>query len=108
VLWVVFLQQQYGFTLTQVTLLDLPFWIGKFIFEIPTGVVADRYGRRLSLAISAGLSSLTWLVFSLSGSFWVLAAAQFAGAFGATFSSGADEALLYETIKALGREQEYA
>ncbi len=108
VLWVVFLQKQYGFSLTEVTLLDLPFWAGKFLFEIPTGVVADRYGRRLSLAIASGLVCLSWAVFSLIGSFWVLALTQVVGAIGATFESGANEALLFESLKALGREDEYA
>lgn len=108
VLWVVFLQQQHGLTLTAVTLLDLPFWAGKFLFEIPTGVVADRYGRKLSIAISMGMSSAIWLVFAFSNSFWMLAAAQFIGALGATFSSGADEALLFESVKASGRQPEYA
>lgn len=108
VLWVVFLQQQHGLTLTQVTLLDLPFWVGKFLFELPTGVVADRYGRKLSLIISMAMASAIWLVFAISNSFWMLAAAQFVGALGATFSSGADEALLFESVKAGGRQAEYA
>lgn len=108
VLWVIFMQQHYGFSMTEVTLLDLPFWAGKFIFEIPTGVVADRFGRKLSLAISSGLSAVIWMVFSLVGNFWLLVLAQFIGALAATFSSGADEALLYESVRGLGREDEYA
>ncbi len=108
VLWVVFLQNYYGFSLTQVTLLDLPFWIGRFIFEIPTGVVADRFGRRVSLAICASLSSVIWLVFATFGQFWVMVIAQFLGGLAATFSSGADEALLFESVKAEGRSEQYA
>lgn len=108
VLWVIFLQRQYGFTLTEVVLLDIPFWIGKVLFEIPTGIVADRYGRRVSLIISTLLSGLIWLVFSLTGSFWALALAQLIGAMAATFSSGADEALLYESLRGVGRESDYA
>ena len=108
VLWVIFLQRQYGFTLTEVVLLDIPFWVGKLLFEIPTGVVADRFGRRVSLAISTALSSLIWLAFSLTGNFWALALAQWIGAAAATFSSGADEALLYESLRGVDREGDYA
>lgn len=108
VLWVVFLQQHYGYSLTDVTLLDLPFWLGMFLFEIPTGIVADRYGRKLSLALSGIVGTIVWLVFASSGEFLVMASAQFVGGLAVTFSSGADEALLYETMKALGREDEYA
>jgi MFS family permease len=108
VLWVVFLQQRYGYSLTEVTLLDLPFWLGIFLFEIPTGIVADKYGRKLSLTLSALIGTLMWLVFASSGEFWVMASAQFVGGLAVTFSSGADEALLYETTKALNREADYA
>jgi fucose permease len=108
VLWVVFLQRHYGYSLTEVTLLDLPFWLGIFLFEIPTGIVADRYGRKLSLTLSAVIGTAIWLVFATSGEFWVMASAQFVGGLAVTFSSGADEALLYETMKALDRETEYA
>jgi cyanate permease len=38
----------------------------------------------------------------------MLAVAQFIGAFAATFQSGADEALLFESMQGLGREEEYA
>ncbi len=108
VLWVVFLQQHYGYSLTEVTLLDLPFWLGIFLFEIPTGIVADKYGRKLSLSLSAIIGCAIWLVFALSGDFLVMASAQFIGGLAVTFSSGADEALLFETMKVLGREDEYA
>jgi hypothetical protein len=108
VLWVVFLQQRYGYSLTEVTLLDLPFWLGIFLFEIPTGIVADKYGRKLSLTLSAVIGTAIWLVFASSGEFWVMASAQFVGGLAVTFSSGADEALLYETTKALNREADYA
>lgn len=107
VLWVVFLQQRHGFSLTQVTLLDLPFWIGRLLFEIPTGLIADHYGRRLSLAVSAVISSITWAVFALINSFPLFLLMQVFGAFGATFQTGADDALLFESMYALRREDEY-
>lgn len=108
VLWVVFLQQVHGFNLTQVTLLDIPFWPGRFLFEIPTGIVADRYGRRFSLAVSSVLCGIIWLVFAVTNSFALFAVAQFFGALAATFSTGADESLLFESLQGLSRKEEYA
>jgi MFS family permease len=75
---------------------------------MPTGIVAGRYGRKLSLALSAVIASAVWLVYASPGDFVVMAIAQFIGGIAATFSSGANEALLYETMKALRREDEYA
>ena len=108
VLWVVFLQRQHSLSLTEVTILDVVFWIGKFLFEIPTGVVADRYGRKLSLTMGAAIGSLSWVGFALFKSFPMLCVAQFVGAFAATFDSGASEAILYESTEALGRKSAYA
>lgn len=108
VLWVIFLQQVHGFNLTQVTMLDIPFWLGRFLFEIPTGIVADRYGRRFSMAVSSVLCGIIWLVFAVTNSFALFAVAQFFGALAATFSTGADESLLFESLQGLSRKNEYA
>lgn len=108
VLWVIFLQKHYGFSLTEVTLIDVAFWLGKFFFEIPTGIVADRYGRKVSLALGAAFGSMIWVAFTMADAFWLMATAQFIGGIIATFGSGASEAILFETMKALGREDEYA
>ena len=36
-IWVIFLQEARGFSLTQVTLIDLAFWLTVAFGEIPTG-----------------------------------------------------------------------
>ena len=44
VLWVIFLQRRDGLSLTQVAITDVTFFVARFLFEIPTGAVADRHG----------------------------------------------------------------
>ena len=44
-IWVIFLQEARGFSLTQVTLIDLAFWLTVAFGEIPTAV-ADTWGRK--------------------------------------------------------------
>jgi MFS family permease len=58
-IWVIYLQQRRGLTLTQATLIDVAFWIAATLGEVPTGIVADTFGRRTSLAAGAALLCLS-------------------------------------------------
>jgi MFS family permease len=82
------------------------FTAGFVLFEIPTGVVADLRGRRVSyllglftLAISTGLYLFMWYV---SARFWAWAAASLFLGLGFTFLSGAFEAWLADALADAG------
>ena len=53
-IWVVFLQRK-GLSLSQVGLLEAFAWILTAALEVPTGGIADRWGRRASIAIGTFL-----------------------------------------------------
>jgi MFS family permease len=76
------------------------FWV--FTLEIPTGIVADKFGRKLSVGIGCLLFGADMLFFGLSTSYALLFVAEFLGAIGLTFMSGAEQALLYDSLVALG------
>jgi DHA3 family tetracycline resistance protein-like MFS transporter len=69
-----------------------------FLCEIPTGVVADVYSRRLSVIIGAGLIGVGFLVEGLVPTFGGVLLAQVLWGFGWTFTSGANEAWLADEI----------
>ncbi|HZY29885.1 MAG TPA: MFS transporter [Jiangellaceae bacterium] len=78
------------------------FTAGMVIFEIPTGVVADTWGRRTSyllgtitLAASTFLYYVMWLV---SAPFWAWAVVSALLGLGFTFFSGAVEAWLVDAL----------
>lgn len=82
------------------------FTAGMVIFEVPTGVVADVWGRRASfllgtvtLAASTGLYVLLWQV---HGPFWQWAVVSLLLGLGFTFFSGAVEAWLVDALAATG------
>ncbi|MCW6005634.1 MFS transporter [Micromonospora sp. CPCC 205371] len=82
------------------------FTAGMVIFEVPTGVVADVWGRRASfllgtvtLAASTGLYVLLWQV---QGPFWQWAVVSLLLGLGFTFFSGAVEAWLVDALTATG------
>ncbi len=78
------------------------FWV--FVLEIPTGVVADKFGRKISVVIGCLLFGADMLFFGLVPSYPVLFVAEFLGAVGMTLISGAEQALLYDSLVALKLE----
>ncbi len=72
------------------------FWV--FTLEIPTGVVADKFGRKLSVALGCILFASDMLIFGMSINYYLLYVGEFLGAVGLTLVSGADQALLYDSL----------
>lgn len=86
-------------SLTQVQLLQawLMFW--AFVLEIPTGVIADKFGRKYSVALGCLFTFFSFLVYGLFPNFYFFLLAEFLGAVGLALISGAGEALLYDSLK---------
>ena len=79
-----------------------------FMLEIPTGVVADRFGRKWSLALGGVFAASAFLLFGVTRAYSLFVLAEFLCAVGFSLFSGADRALLYDTLKAHGRESDGA
>jgi DHA3 family tetracycline resistance protein-like MFS transporter len=69
-----------------------------FLFEIPTGVVADLYSRRLSVIIGLVIVGLAFLLQGSVQTFEAVLAAQVVWGVGFTFTSGASEAWITDEI----------
>ncbi len=76
------------------------------VLEIPSGAVADLFGRRRSLILSfcAYIASL-W-VFGVAGSFWALGGAMVLFAVGESFRTGTHKALIFTWLRLEGRPDE--
>ena len=90
--------------LTQAQILQawFSFWI--LVAEVPTGAIADYLGRKWSLVIGSAVVTLSVLVYGSVPNFWVFLWAEFLFAIAAALTSGADDALLYDSLKESGRE----
>ena len=95
-----------GLSFTEILLLQAWFMVWSFLLEVPTGAVADRLGRRVSIAAGAFLASAGSLVYASFPSIWVFMLAEILYAAAYALCSGADEALVYDTLAALGRQGE--
>lgn len=105
--WVVYLTVEQGFTLTEVTAADGLFFLAISVLEVPTGAVADRWGRRRSLALGALCFAGALVLFAYATLFPLLLASFALWALADALMSGADLALLFDSLRALGRERDY-
>lgn len=85
----------------------LTFSVSILIFEVPTGAFADRFGPKTSFYAGSLVRfiSLACLLFS-KDHIWLIYLSQVLSGLSATFFSGADEALIYESLKRDDREEE--
>ena len=80
--------------------------ISVTLFEVPLGVVSDRLGRRKTLIAGSICSAFGAAALALGDGFGVFVLGQVLIGAGAAFISGTDSATLYESLAALGREEE--
>src|SRR5687767_12197928 len=106
-LYLVWLVQERGFSPALVATVLAAGDLCVFALEVPTGWVADRLGHRRSLIIGSFVQVFAMLAFWFAASTPGLLAASLLVALGDAFRSGADEALLYRTCVALGREADF-
>jgi len=85
-------------TPVQLVLVGITLEISAFVFEIPTGIVADSYSRRLSIIIGYLLMGAGFLVEGLFPAFLPILLAQVIWGLGYTFTSGATEAWISDEI----------
>jgi DHA3 family tetracycline resistance protein-like MFS transporter len=71
-----------------------------FLFEIPTGIVADVYSRRLSVIIGTVMIGIGYAIEGLAPIFWVILASQIVWGLGYTFISGAFAAWITDEVGA--------
>src|SRR5215468_2613416 len=87
-----------GMTPLQLVLVGTVLEITCFTFEVPTGVVADTYSRRLSVIVGFSLIGAGYALEGLIPSFAISLLAQVIAGIGYTFISGATEAWITDEI----------
>jgi hypothetical protein len=105
---VFFLYMSQSLPLDQVIELSAIYYLSVFVLEVPSGYFSDRIGRRTTLLLAASSLIGSYCCFIIGGDFWWFAAGQFLLASGIAMQSGTDTAFLYDSLKTLGREAEYA
>lgn len=104
--WVAILAAR-GYSLVEIGIAETAFHITSLLFELPSGVLADVFGRKKMLVVSAVMRMIGNLVMILS---WNLPTVCLSIAFQAlsyNFASGSGDALAYDSLKSAHQESRF-
>ena len=88
-----------GMTFTQIGILYAAREILTNLFEIPSGLIADIYGRKKSLASALFIFILSFLIFWLSTNFWLYLFAFIIFGIADAFRSGSHKGMMMDYLK---------
>jgi MFS family permease len=84
---------------SQILTLQSLFLITSFIAQVPTGLFADRYGRRKSILIGMSISVIGVQIYGFRPDYSFFAAGEIILAIGSAFLTGSDKALVFAALK---------
>ena len=99
--------EKHGLSITQIMILQATYSFSVALFEIPSGFFSDIYGRRLSLVYGSILTFIGYLIFSFFSGFNEFFIAEIFLGIGGSLISGADSALIYDTLLELEEDSDY-
>lgn len=106
VVWVLFLLER-GYSLAQVGIAEGVYHVTSMIFEVPSGMVADLFGRKRTLIFSGLAGMGSGIFMALDGwDGWIYLGMIFS-ALSLNLASGTEEAITYDSLLAAGRAEEY-
>lgn len=104
--WVAILASR-GYSLVEIGIAETVFHIICLIFEIPSGILADVFGRKRMLVISTLMGMISDVVMILSTNLFMVCLSIAFRALSYNFSSGSGDALAYDSMKQFGLERQF-
>ncbi len=96
-----------GISFSQLSLIETVSLAVLVFFEVPSGAFADLIGRKKSMALGCLLMAGEFFLIGSGYTVSVFVLAALIGGIGISLESGADDALLYDSLKKLKREGEF-
>ncbi len=104
---IVLFYQENGLSMKDVLLLKGIYSVAVVLLEIPSGYVADIWGRKKSLILGAVFGCAGFVIYSFSYGFSGFLLAELILGIGGSFISGSDSAMLYDTLLQMNRKDDY-
>lgn len=104
---VIFQMQEIGMSIGEVLLIEGLFALTVMLCEIPSGIWADKFSRKGVLVFAASMFTLGILIFALSQNMWHVVVSQVIMGFGLSARSGADQAMIYDSLKGIKQSHRY-
>lgn len=104
--WVAILAAR-GYSLVEIGIAETVFHIVSLMFEIPSGVLADVFGKKKMLIISTLMAMISDVIMILSCNLTMVCVSIGFRALCFNFSSGSGDALAYDSLKLAGQEERF-
>lgn len=101
-----FLYFQAELSAAQALILYAVYDVATTVLEVPSGYMSDRLGRRKTLVAATIMGAVGAALIAVGQGFAVFVVGQICLGAAASFASGTENALLYESLKSLGREED--
>ena len=104
---IVLFYQENGLSLRDVLTLQAIYSVAIIALEIPSGYLADVWGRKNTIILGSILGTAGFAIYSFSSGFYGFLIAELVLGTAQSFISGSDSALLYDSLKLNNREKDY-
>lgn len=98
---------EHGLKTSEIFLLQSIFSATFLLWEVPSGIIADKIGHALSIKISAPIAAISMIAYGLSNEYWQFVVCELILALANGLISGVDTALLVDSLKADKREKDF-
>jgi len=104
---IVLFYQNLGMGMQEILLLKAIYSVAIVTFEMPSGYCADKWGRKKTLVAGSILGALGFVIYSTNTAFAGFVVAELILGLGHSLISGADVAMLYDTLKSENKASAY-
>ncbi|MDE7429137.1 MAG: MFS transporter [Lachnospiraceae bacterium] len=104
--WVAILAAR-GYSLVEIGIVETVFHMTSLIFEMPSGILADVFGRKKMLIVSSVMRMIGNIVMILSNDLFMVCLSIAFHSLSYNFASGSDEALAYDSLKIAKMENKF-
>lgn len=99
--------EERGMTIQMVVFTEIIYALTIVLLEVPTGIMADKWGRKKMLVFSALLGCGEFAILLYATEFWHFAAVVFLAGISRSASSGSENALLYDSLAVQGKASSF-
>lgn len=104
---VVLFFQANNLSMTEIMILQSAYSVALILLEVPSGYASDILGRRKTLISASSFLAFGIGIYSIGTGFWSFLLAELTFAVGGALKSGSDSAMMYDTLKEIGKEKRY-
>ncbi|WP_253287512.1 MFS transporter [Clostridium bornimense] len=105
-IWVLYMVYK-GLPLWQIGIVEGIFHIASFLFEVPSGALADLFGRKNVIIVGRLCSAISAVINLFANNLLGFAIGFTISALSYNLNSGSEEALVYDSLKKIGDEKSY-